>query len=224
MARLEAVADLRTKQVGNWLVERVTQARFLSTGPYFSQLYARWRDQGDSAARDMFTARLVEFRKTSGAATALVVDRSGEVVFRETGARGVPAPEVLAAVRRALETGELQHTNLYPGPGTDAPAVRLDVVAPLLGRSLAGRAANAPLELLPPQQFYDDRINLLEIRVGKIVRFGGRRVQVSLDMFNVLNSSTLLNANANYSPTGTWEIPTQIPGGRLMKVTGQFDF
>jgi hypothetical protein len=98
------------------------------------------------------------------------------------------------------------------------------VVAPLLGRPLAGGAATKSLQLLAPQEFFDDRLNLLDVRIGKILRFAGRRAQISLDLFNVLNTSGLLNANNNYSPTGAWEIPTQIPGARLMKITGQFDF
>jgi hypothetical protein len=99
------------------------------------------------------------------------------------------------------------------------------VVAPLLGRNLAGGAANKNLQLLAPQQFFDDRLNLLDMRVGKILRFGGKRTQISLDMFNVLNSSGLLSANSTYtSPTAAWEIPTQIPGARLMKITAQLEF
>lgn len=98
------------------------------------------------------------------------------------------------------------------------------VIAPLLGRNISGNQANISLQLLPPQTYYDDRINLLDARIGKILRFAGRRAQISLDLFNVLNSSAVLDANSTYNPTGTWEIPTGIPGGRLMKITGQLDF
>jgi hypothetical protein len=98
------------------------------------------------------------------------------------------------------------------------------VVAPLLGRNISGNQANINLQLLPPQMYYGDRINLLDLRVGKILRLGSKRAQVSLDLFNALNSSTILTVNNIYSPTGRWEIPTGIPGGRLLKVTGQFDF
>ena len=87
-----------------------------------------------------------------------------------------------------------------------------------------GRRRERRLQLLPPQQFYGDRINQLDIRVGKILRFGARRTQISLDLFNALNNSSMLNANATYNRRHAWEIPTHIPGGRLMKITGQFEF
>jgi len=98
------------------------------------------------------------------------------------------------------------------------------VIAPLIGRPLSGGVANVALQLLPPQQFYGDRINQLDIRASKIFRFGGKRTQISLDLFNALNSNTILGANANYLPTGAWEIPTNILPARLVKITGQFDF
>jgi hypothetical protein len=99
------------------------------------------------------------------------------------------------------------------------------LVAPLLGRDLSGGASNTRLQLLPPVQLFDDRLNLLDMRVGKILRFAGTRTQISLDIFNVLNNSGLLNANTTYTgPGGAWEIPTQIPGARLMKITAQLDF
>jgi hypothetical protein len=98
------------------------------------------------------------------------------------------------------------------------------VVAPLLGRNISGNQANINLQLLPPQQHHGDRINLLDVRIGKILRFGGRRAQVSLDLFNALNRDTILSTNDTYNPSGTWEIPTGIAGGRLMKITAQFDF
>ena len=98
------------------------------------------------------------------------------------------------------------------------------VIQPLIGRPLSGNAANVTLQLLPPQQVYGDRINLLDVRVGKILRFGARKAQISLDFFNALNSSVVLATNDTYSPTGTWEIPTGIAGGRLIKIAGQFEF
>jgi len=98
------------------------------------------------------------------------------------------------------------------------------VIQPLLGRPISGGQANIALQLLPPQTYYDDRINLTDLRIGKVLRFGSRRAQISLDVFNLLNSSSVLDANNTYNPTGTWEIPTAIPGGRLLKLTGQLEF
>jgi hypothetical protein len=54
-------------------------------------------------------------------------------------------------------------------------------------------------------------------------------VQVSLDMFNALNSSAVLSESSTYSiSTATtanpWQTPTSILQGRLMKVGAQVSF
>jgi hypothetical protein len=131
------------------------------------------------------------------------------------GAYTVPRIEVqVAATLQNLPGRERRAT--YNAPNA--------VVAPLLGRSISGNQANLALELLPPQTEYSDRINQLDFRVSKILRVGGKRVQASLDLFNALNSNTILTVNNTYNPTGTWEIPTRILPARLVKITGQFDF
>jgi hypothetical protein len=98
------------------------------------------------------------------------------------------------------------------------------VVAPLLGRSLSGGAANSSLQILPPQRYYGDRINQLDVRLSKILKIANRRVQGSLDLFNALNTNTLLTVNTTYNPAGAWEIPTRVLPARLLKITAQIDF
>jgi hypothetical protein len=99
------------------------------------------------------------------------------------------------------------------------------VVAPLLGRSLAGNAANISLNLLPPQTYYSDRMNQLDVRFAKILRLGGnRRLQVTFDLYNALNSNVVQTYNPIYNPAGAWRVPTNILSARLAKVTAQIDF
>jgi len=98
------------------------------------------------------------------------------------------------------------------------------VVAPLLGRNLAGNAATTALNLLPPNTFFADRTNQLDFRAAKILKFNTYRFQVSLDLYNALNANTVQTNNSTYSPTGTWPIPTAILPARLAKVSAQFDF
>jgi hypothetical protein len=98
------------------------------------------------------------------------------------------------------------------------------VVAPLLGRPLAGNAANISLNLLPPQQHYSPRTSQLDLRIAKILRFGRQRAQVTLDLYNATNANTVQTFNPNYNPTGSWRVPTNILSARLAKVTAQIDF
>jgi hypothetical protein len=112
-----------------------------------------------------------------------------------------------------------------PGADIQASFVASNaVVAPLLGRNLSGGAANTTVNLLPPQRDYGDRLNQLDVRMAKLFRFGGKRLQASVDVFNLLNRNPVMTHNNSYNPTGAWLTPTQVMPARLIKVSAQFDF
>ncbi|HZL94068.1 MAG TPA: TonB-dependent receptor, partial [Vicinamibacterales bacterium] len=94
-------------------------------------------------------------------------------------------------------------------------------IIPSLGRPLSGGAANTTINLLEPGDIYGDRINQLDVRVGKIFRFGGRRASVNLDIYNMLNANPVMQENAAYA---VWRTPQRIMDARLFKISGQFDF
>jgi hypothetical protein len=101
-------------------------------------------------------------------------------------------------------------------------------VAQTLGRPLAGNAPNVTINLITPGQLYSDRVNELDFRAAKILRFGRTRLNFAVDLLNALNLSTILVPNQNYNPTGPWLAPTgsQTPvmTARTGKITVQFDF
>jgi hypothetical protein len=51
--------------------------------------------------------------------------------------------------------------------------------------------------LIAPSTVFDDRQNQLDVRIGKIVRFGRTRTSLNFDVFNVTNANTVLNRNNN---------------------------
>jgi hypothetical protein len=109
-----------------------------------------------------------------------------------------------------------------PGPAVaatyNAPNA---LVAPLLGRSLSGGAANVAVNLVQPGTMYGERLNQLDVRVAKILRFGRTRTALNLDFYNVLNSSAVLTENTNFA---TWRVPQAILLARFAKISAQFDF
>jgi hypothetical protein len=116
-------------------------------------------------------------------------------------------------------TASLQN---LPGPEIEANYVASNAeVAPSLGRNLAGGARNVTVNLVEPRTMYGDRSNHLDLRIGKILRFGRTRTTVSLDLYNALNSSAVLGLSNAY---GTWLRPQSILNPRFAKVVFQFDF
>ncbi len=77
------------------------------------------------------------------------------------------------------------------------------------------------IALLSPNTRYLDRRNELDMRFGKVVRFGKARSVLSLDLFNALNSDSTLTVNQAYA---SWLRPTAVLNARLMKFSVQFDF
>ena len=99
------------------------------------------------------------------------------------------------------------------------------VVQPSLGRPLSGGAANATINVLEAGQYFVPRANLLDLRIGKLLHFGQRRLSVNLDIHNVLNRSPVLLQNNNYVGTGaTWQTPQAIMEARLFKLSFNLDF
>ena len=98
------------------------------------------------------------------------------------------------------------------------------VVAPSIGRDLSGNAANVTVNLIEPGTLYGDRVNLFDIRVSKSFRIGRGRATVGIDIYNALNSSTVLTYNNTFVPGGTWLQPLSILSPRFIRLTGEVDF
>ena len=154
-SRLEVVAALQAAQVSHWLSEHIAQARFVG-GSTLGRLAAQWRDAGDLDARDQLASRLSSVLQAGMSRQVLVVDRAGRAIGPTGEIPGVAAPELLSAVARALDSGEIQFTDPYR---TDSAAgdLQLDVVAPLM---LSGAPAHAVVVLqLDPRAFLVPTLN-----------------------------------------------------------------
>jgi hypothetical protein len=95
------------------------------------------------------------------------------------------------------------------------------VVQPSLGRPLSGNAANVTVNLLEPGALYSDRRNQLDLRFGKILRYGRTRTRVSVDLNNALNSAPVLTENSSYA---VFRQPTSIQPARVARFGAQVDF
>jgi hypothetical protein len=122
-----------------------------------------------------------------------------------------------------------------PASGGALTAITADYVAtnaeirPSLGRDLAaGPNGTMTLELLKPTLLYGGHSKQLDMRVGKqLLSDGRRRVRVSLDIYNLFNSSdwqTITTRLSNVAAANRWQRPTLILQGRYFQIGTQIDF
>jgi hypothetical protein len=97
------------------------------------------------------------------------------------------------------------------------------VLLPSLNPGLAFQTVDLTL----PGHLYGDRVNVVDMRFGKILRFGGTRTNVAIDLYNLFNRNTGIAFNQTYDPVtngATWLRPTQVLSPRFMRFNVTFDF
>ena len=100
-----------------------------------------------------------------------------------------------------------------------------------LGRPFANAAPNVSVNLVEPGTLYGDRVNEIDMRFAKILRFGRTRTNVGFDIYNILNSHPILTYNQNFNPTintanpsANWLAPQSTLQPRFVKFSAQIDF
>jgi hypothetical protein len=102
--------------------------------------------------------------------------------------------------------------------------VPANVVAQSLGRPPSGGAASLTVNLLEPGDKWGDRVNEIDIRIAKVLRFGRTRSNVGIDVYNLLNSDAILTYNQTFIPGGQWLRPNTVLTPRFIKLSAQIDF
>ena len=95
------------------------------------------------------------------------------------------------------------------------------------GRPLRPGVTSETVNLLLQGDVYGERINNLDLRFSKILRFGRTRSNIGVDLYNIFNSNTPTTYEALYDPaTGgaRWLRPTAVVQPRFVRFNVQFDF
>ena len=127
----------------------------------------------------------------------------------------VPRADVQLSATFQSKPGAILAAN-YAAPNAE--------VAPGLGRNLSGNAANVTVNLVAPGEMYGNRINQLDVRVAKILRYRRSRTQVALEIYNTLNSSAVLTYDNTFVPGGAWLQPLTILTPRFLKIAAEINF
>ncbi len=82
------------------------------------------------------------------------------------------------------------------------------------------------MNVVEPGTLYGDRINQVDFRVSKILRFGGTRTNVGVDIFNLFNTNAVYQYFQTYNAAtrATWLQPSSLVAARFAKLSVQFDF
>src|SRR5207244_1359849 len=90
------------------------------------------------------------------------------------------------------------------------------VILGQLGHLPPGAAATGQttVSLIPPESTYYDRINQMDLRLGKILRYQRYRANLSLDLSNVFHQSTVTGAAFPYA---NWPDPSSVDEPRFTK-------
>jgi hypothetical protein len=144
-------------------------------------------------------------------------------ITKVTGLASYTVPKIdmlVAATLRSDQGAPLRAT--YNAPVADVSAA--------LGRPATVAGTTIPIDLVAPGEVWGDRVNELNLRFAKILRLGGTRTHLGVDVFNVLNSDATLTYNQTFQlpsatlPNGAWLVPQSVLTPRFMKVSAQIDF
>jgi hypothetical protein len=139
----------------------------------------------------------------------------------------VPKVDVLVSAVMRSQPG----TQASGAPGSAGGSLAANYTVPnsvifaALGRNLLGNAANTTVNLLAPGELYQTRVNSFDMRFAKILRFGGTRADVGVDLYNIINANTQTGYNQTFGTDGaTWLRPTSIMSPRFVRFNVRFDF
>ena len=105
--------------------------------------------------------------------------------------------------------------------------VTSEILQQQTGRPLAPGQAFQTINLLPLGHQYANRLNAIDFRAGKILKFGRTRTNIAIDLYNLFNSNTGTAFNQTYDPItngATWLAPTTVLNPRFVRFNVTFDF
>jgi hypothetical protein len=155
--------------------------------------------------------------------TCFVVDSPQQLYQCDVKPGYVTQVKVLASYSLPKDIRASVNFQSLPGPVWAAayPASTTEIAASL-GHPLAGGTKSVTIQLLPPFSQLGPRINQTDIRLSKSFKVGKAKLQGMFDVYNLMNSSAVLQNNVNWG--STWLQPIVVLNGRLAKVGAQLEF
>jgi hypothetical protein len=161
---------------------------------------------------------------------ACAVDEVWQTAFRGLASYTIPKADVLvSAVIRSVANAQPATTQDSVASNGTSLNANYDVssaqVQAAIGRPLPGGAQTLSVNLVRPGELYGPRINSVDLRVAKILRFANTRTNVGFDLFNLFNANTGTAFDQAFGAAGTTYLrPTTILNPRFVRFNVTLDF
>ena len=189
------------------------------------------------------TAALPELYVTAGSVLAnaqkdaCAVTEPWLTTYRSSVTYTLPKIDVLlAGSLRSTPNSQPSTINTFVATNGASVPANYNITTPILQASTLGRALTPGLtfqtvDLTLPGQVYPDRINSVDLRVAKVIRFGRTSTNVGFDFYNLLNANTGTAFNTVYDSNPatplsqiTWLRPTSILQPRFARFNVTVNF
>lgn len=128
IARLQAIADLKTQQIADWLKERQSDADFVQSSDFFAEQYRNWQDSGDLQSGVRLQTRLEQFCKNRGITAVTILSPGGEKLWESNKALLTVYPNLYIAADLAKANRKVRRADPYRDTTGN---LRLDFIVPL---------------------------------------------------------------------------------------------
>jgi hypothetical protein len=88
------------------------------------------------------------------------------------------------------------------------------------------------IQLLLANEYYGERVTVFDLKLAKIIRFAGKRLNVGVDIYNFMNSDAIVAYNGTFTPDNPatpnnenqWLLPMTLVSPRFVRAQIAFNF
>ena len=130
-ARMQSIAEVKSRQIEDWLRERQGDAAFIGADPRLTAGYQRWSRLGNASSRAELLDLLQQYRSAKDYTEVVLLDPAGKTIWHSEGEQFQADARLIAAVKEATDRGDISPPSLRRDA---AGRLSLDLVAPLFLR------------------------------------------------------------------------------------------